>query len=113
MPAFTEAPTVWTVRYLSGAGFECQLTIRGENGKEVLEKAGVAMDYLLSTGIKPIAGTPAAAPAAPQAPAGTSGPAAPNPAWCSIHGCEMQKHEKDGKYWYSHRLESGSYCKGK
>jgi hypothetical protein len=40
MPTFTEAPAVWTVRYLSGAGFECQLTISGESDKEVLEKAG-------------------------------------------------------------------------
>ena len=31
---------------------------------------------------------------------------------CTIHGARMEKREKDGAIWYSHRLGDGSWCKG-
>lgn len=31
----------------------------------------------------------------------------------SIHGEPMQRYEKDGRTWYSHRLWDGHWCKGK
>lgn len=31
---------------------------------------------------------------------------------CTIHGARMEKREKDGAVWYSHRLGDGSWCKG-
>ena len=34
------------------------------------------------------------------------------PVMCSIHGVEMEKHEKGGDTWYSHRLAGGGWCKG-
>ena len=34
------------------------------------------------------------------------------PVMCSIHGVEMERREKDGAAWYSHRLADGSWCKG-
>ena len=34
------------------------------------------------------------------------------PVVCSIHGVKMNRHEKDGAAWYSHRLADGSWCKG-
>jgi hypothetical protein len=32
--------------------------------------------------------------------------------WCSIHNVEMERREKDGAVWYSHRLPDGAWCKG-
>ena len=43
----TESPVSWNTRYVTPEGFECQLTLRGETGQEVLEKANTAMTYLL------------------------------------------------------------------
>jgi len=31
---------------------------------------------------------------------------------CSIHNVPMERREKDGDVWYSHRLSEGSWCKG-
>lgn len=37
--------------------------------------------------------------------------------WCEIHECDMQRHEKEGEVWFSHRAkrQDGSqyFCKGK
>lgn len=51
--AFTEAPASWNTRYVTPEGFTCQITIRGENGKDLLEKAGIALAFLLQQGYKP------------------------------------------------------------
>ena len=32
---------------------------------------------------------------------------------CRIHQCVMQVNQKNGRSWYSHRLPSGEWCKGK
>jgi len=58
------------------------------------------------------------APISPQVGWNSSGPqASPPPAseeqrWCPKHGDKMQRNEKDGRSWYSHRHE-GQWCKGK
>ena len=31
---------------------------------------------------------------------------------CPIHNVAMQKRSKEGKIWYSHRLENGAWCYG-
>ena len=55
------------------------------------------------------------AQAQPAPMSGGSAPAAP--AWCDIHQCEMQRHDKEGDVWYSHsaKRQDGSkyFCKGK
>ena len=33
--------------------------------------------------------------------------------WCEVHGIQMKENEKDGRWWFSHRLGDGSWCKGK
>ena len=33
--------------------------------------------------------------------------------WCPIHECDMKKYEKDGKVWYSHKVDDDTWCKGK
>ena len=50
---FNEAPASWNTRYINPDGFECQLTIRGEKGAEVLEKANAAFTYLLKNDCTP------------------------------------------------------------
>ena len=48
--AYMESPASWNTRYVTPEGFTCQITIRGENGKDLLDKAGVALSYLLEHG---------------------------------------------------------------
>jgi hypothetical protein len=38
---------------------------------------------------------------------------APPEGWCQIHQVQMHRNEKDGRSWYSHKAEDGSWCKGK
>jgi hypothetical protein len=37
---FPEAPASWNTKYITPEGFECQITLRGDSGTELLEKAG-------------------------------------------------------------------------
>lgn len=32
--------------------------------------------------------------------------------WCVLHDCQMSRHEKDGKSWFSHKLADGAWCNG-
>ena len=41
-----------------------------------------------------------------------AGPSQEKERTCSIHGVQMERREKDGAAWYSHRLADGSWCKG-
>jgi len=43
---FLEAPASWNTRYITPAGFICQISQRGENGKGLLERAVVALACL-------------------------------------------------------------------
>jgi hypothetical protein len=37
----------------------------------------------------------------------------PREGWCQAHQVQMPRNAKDGRSWYSHRAEDGSWCKGK
>jgi hypothetical protein len=50
---FPEAPASWNTRYVDPNSFECQITLRGETGSELLEKAALAIHYLLENGCTP------------------------------------------------------------
>src|SRR4030042_2963723 len=50
---FPEAPASWNTRYVDPNGFECQITLRGDSGSELLEKATNAINYLLKNGCTP------------------------------------------------------------
>ena len=50
---YLEAPASWNTRYVDPNGFECQITLRGENGSELLEKAANAIAYLLANACTP------------------------------------------------------------
>jgi hypothetical protein len=99
--AFSEAPASWNVRYSTPEGFSCQLTLRGENGSELLEKAGIALAFLLEHGYRP------------EQNQRTSHNHSGDGKQCPIHQCEMKRYEKDGRSWYSHKLENGLWCRGR
>lgn len=33
--------------------------------------------------------------------------------WCAVHQVQMKLNNKNGNQWFSHRLATGDYCKGK
>jgi hypothetical protein len=97
---FTESPVSWNTRYITPEGFECQFTLRGEIGQEVLEKANAAMTYLLSIGCSPVVSryskSVKASASVPEN--GNSQANGGNPSsWCPIHNVEMKRWEKDGR----------------
>jgi len=100
---FTESPASWNTRYVTPQGFVCQITIRGENGKDLLEKADSALNYLSTQGYRPDTY---------QRRNGKSNGKGQGKQ-CPIHHCQMKRYEKEGKTWYSHKLEDGSWCYGK
>jgi hypothetical protein len=117
---FSEAPASWNTKYVTPEGFECQLTIRGENGSEVLEKSTAAIAFLLKSGCAPSASfrPTFSAKKLATAPVQTNGAKEETHQanngngnnhnghernWCPIHECEMTKWEKGGRVWYSHK----------
>ena len=114
---FPEAPASWNTRYITPEGFECQITLRGENGTELLEKAGKAITYLLynactpytyyRNGSRQVERKPKEGNKEELKDNGND-----NPAWCPIHQCEMKRWDKNGRVWYSHKVD-GKWCSGK
>jgi len=37
----------------------------------------------------------------------------PQSGWCAVHSVQMGRNEKAGRFWYSHRLPNGTWCKGR
>ena len=119
---FSEAPASWNTKYLTPEGFECQITLRAETGAELLNKAASAIAHLLKTGCLPATYHPTQRPAPQPKPASESNSISNNsssgnshtlnPAWCPIHQCEMKRWERNGKVWYSHKIDS-QWCTGK
>ena len=114
---FPEAPASWNTKYVDPNGFECQITLRGESGSELLEKAANAVHYLIDNGCTPYVyyrnGTRQVESKGNEGKKddvlsnGTD-----NPAWCPIHQCKMKRWDKDGRVWYSHKAD-GEWCRGK
>lgn len=104
--SFIEAPASWNTRYITPQGFACQITIRGENGKDLLEKASIALSYLLEHGYKPEEF---------HRPSRNNNTASQSQSggWCAIHQCELKRFEKDGRVWFSHKAPDGNWCRGK
>ena len=102
---FSEAPASWNTRYIDPNGFECQFTLRNDNGLELLEKANSAIKHLLKNDCQPYSyrGNNRT---------NNSKGQSNNAVICPIHDCEMRRWEKDGKVWYSHKV-NGEWCNGK
>ena len=118
---FSEAPASWNTRYLDPSGFECQITLRGETGQELLEKAHSAIAFLLENGCTPFIYRPSSAAKAAETPKnGNNGESSGNgngnghkdgdPAWCPIHQCEMKRWDKDGRVWHNHKVDGQWWC---
>lgn len=115
---FPEAPASWNTRYIDPNGFECQITLRGETGSQLLEKVASAISYLLENGCIPyvyrMPQRQSDATNNKDQSNGTNGSNGSNatPAWCQIHQCEMKRWDKNGRVWYSHKVD-GKWCSGK
>ncbi|MGE3542049.1 MAG: hypothetical protein AB7N91_32115 [Candidatus Tectimicrobiota bacterium] len=40
-------------------------------------------------------------------------PTTPDEGWCRLHGCPMHHHTNAKGSWWSHKLDSGTWCRGK
>lgn len=102
---FPEAPASWNTRYVHPLGFECQITLRAERGLDLMEKVEAATAFLIKNGCEPylyrLNGSKKE----------LEEEHTDDPAWCPIHHCLMKRWEKDGKTWYSHKV-NGSWCSG-
>ena len=98
-PIFTEAPASWNTSYVTPDGYVCRITLRGENGRDLLEKASSALAFLKQHGYMP----------EQKVSRNRKG----ETRQCPIHKCDMRRFEKDGKSWFSHKAEDGSWCCGK
>ena len=114
---FPEAPASWNTKYVDPNGFECQITLRGETGSDLLEKAANAINYLLKNGCTPYVyyrnGSQKPATKTEESKQeDIKSDGKDNPAWCPIHQCEMKRWDKNGRVWYSHKAD-GEWCSGK
>jgi hypothetical protein len=132
LPQYVEAPASWNTKYLSAEGFVCQITLRADSGKELLEKAQAAITHLLQIGCSPCE-TLAFRPKSkwngnnngnghhpeskPETNTSSNDSAEKsqneNAEQCPIHSVEMKRWEKNGRIWYSHKLDNGGWCNGK
>jgi hypothetical protein len=92
-PALPEAPASVNV-HLMIAGRQVQLTLRDSDESRLLQRLAVVLEQY------PV-------PAPPASP-----PSAVGKEWCSIHQTSMKQTTKDGRSWYSHRVD-GRWCKGR
>lgn len=104
----SEAPASWNTRYVTPDGFICQLTLRGDTGKDLLEKANAALNWLKDNQFLPCENN--SFHNRQSISTNSNNPSSPN--LCPIHQCEMKRWEKDGRIWFSHRA-GNSWCNGK
>lgn len=103
----SEAPVSWNTRYIDPRGYDCMLTLRGDNLKAVMTTAMAALAAMAAQGCKPGNGHAAAI--------GSNGQPAPI---CPTHGKPMKQSQRGG--WYCPQRiaeDDGSgkpiYCKAK
>lgn len=112
---WTEAPASVTVQ-VRLAGYDTALTLRGDSGAEVLPKLQAALGWLEEHGAEPTTShTPTGNG---NGGGGNGGGANGDPKICPIHHVAMQRREKNGDVWYSHKAvnpETGAeyWCRGK
>jgi hypothetical protein len=112
---FTESPASWNTRYITPDGFTCQLTLRAETGRELLERANSALVYLREQNCIPFFGYAKGnghQDDETNTAKFTNHQPKDNPAWCPIHEMEMKEWNKNGKVWFSHKTAEG-WCSGK
>ncbi len=98
------ASATWSVRYRDPTGFDCQLSLESSSGVEVLQKAQAALVKLSESGCTPLHNSHISSATETQPKS--------EKVMCPIHNVPMREWKKDGRIWYSHKLEDGSWCKG-
>lgn len=118
MTTFTEAPASLNIRFRVN-GYDAQLTLRNENGIDLLGKLETVLTHLEEVGAQPCNGHKPAPPTPPERLPGYVVEDGPDPAdsgerrYCRLHDAELKHYEKDGRSWWSHKAEDGQWCKGK
>lgn len=100
--AFSEALATWCTRYMDGSGYECVLTLQAETGADALKKAQAALSKLSESGCTPLNHHNFS----------QSGEQKKEPVICPIHNVVMRQYQKNGRIWYSHKMEDGTWCRG-
>lgn len=100
--AFSEALAIWSTRYVDASGYECQLVLQAETGADALKKAQAALIKLSESGCTPITRQQRSNTVEQKS----------EFEMCPIHNVSMREWKKNGRIWYSHKLEDGSWCKG-
>ena len=72
VPTFSEAPTSWNVKYISADGFDCQLTLRSMDAKDLFHRVELALEWLAKNGATSTRGH---SPALVNTPPPSAGPA--------------------------------------
>ena len=112
---YSEVAATWVTRYVDPSGFECILSLQAESGADALKKAEGAIKHLseakcvpLHKGSSIIDNRDNGKHSGKTVLVKSDGK---NPI-CPIHNIEMQKWSKNGRFWHSHRWNSG-FCNGK
>jgi hypothetical protein len=79
--------------HLTIDGRDCLVTLRDHDEGRLLERLAVVLAQY----------------PAPQPPAPSQG----QEGWCARHSVAMKLNQKNGHQWFSHRLATGEYCKGR
>lgn len=87
MTTYSEAPCSFNIKAFSPGGFDIMLTLRSDDGGELMPRALAALKWLQDNGFAPsrtngYSRQPAAN--------GTTGPAAGQAPTCPVHGTEMK-----------------------
>jgi hypothetical protein len=116
---YREAPASWNVKYKTAAGYDAMLTLRGETGKELLDKAEAVLTWLQQHECSPLPSWNSKANNGHHNGNNngngkaevTSEPKAEDV--CPVHNATMRKYTKGDQCWFSHKLADGSWCNGK
>jgi hypothetical protein len=89
---FSEAPASWNTKYLRPDGFVCQLTLRAQDGADLLPKTDQAIEWLKAHDCKPMNGYKVSGQGNGQSAANGNTPL------CPTHGKPMKPSKYGG--WY-------------
>ena len=109
-----EAPCSFNTTYLDKRGFVCQVTLRSEDGTDLVKRVDAMLDWLLEQDAAPVDryGNATITPTAASNSNGHTGNGH-GPSWCPVHQVEMKQYSKNGHSWYSHKTDDGQWCRGK
>jgi len=120
-----EAPYQVSFLGLTSGGWDCIFVIRSMTEDGLTTSMGSLIARLEGYGVQPISSGKhinsngnqpqhSAQPEQPEPPPNFADAPQVDPGYCPIHQVSMRKWEKDGRSWYSHKIEgTDNWCKGK